>query len=237
MPCRSVHVCVHACVCVCVCVRIATPACDWVALRCCAGDCRVAQGQCPDQARPSHQQGVGRPVCGDRAGEGVSRAHGAGGVTHTRTRTHTRCSQAHVQHAALARPLPVAHSRSSLAATAGCCAPSCRARGQRVAEVYAQQCAEVQDAELPPAAATQLVGHMLGLLAEGLPAAQVCAAVGGSVAAARTPGHVVLCALLAAACLCVCPLDCAAASPPPPTHTHTGLRPSGHAAVSTRGCV
>lgn len=44
---------------------------------------------------------------------------------------------------------------------------------QRVSDVYAQQCAEVADASLPAAAATELVGHMLQLQAEGLPAAQV----------------------------------------------------------------
>lgn len=48
---------------------------------------------------------------------------------------------------------------------------------QRVGEVYAQQCREVQDPQLPADTATALVGHMLALQAEGLPAAQVGRAV------------------------------------------------------------
>jgi hypothetical protein len=44
---------------------------------------------------------------------------------------------------------------------------------QRVSEVYEQQCADVQDPQLPVDAATQLVGHMLNLQAEGLSVAQV----------------------------------------------------------------
>jgi hypothetical protein len=44
---------------------------------------------------------------------------------------------------------------------------------QRVSEVYEQQCADVQDPQLPVEAATQLVGHMLSLQAEGLSVAQV----------------------------------------------------------------
>lgn len=46
-------------------------------------------------------------------------------------------------------------------------------RTQRVSAVYDQQCAEVQDPSLPPDSASQLVGHMLALQAEGLPHAQV----------------------------------------------------------------
>lgn len=44
---------------------------------------------------------------------------------------------------------------------------------QRVSVVYEQQCREVQDPQLPADTATQLVGHMLALQAEGLTAAQV----------------------------------------------------------------
>lgn len=44
---------------------------------------------------------------------------------------------------------------------------------QRVADVYAQQCREVQDPQLPADTATQLVGHMLALQAEGVTPAQV----------------------------------------------------------------
>jgi hypothetical protein len=49
----------------------------------------------------------------------------------------------------------------------------CYAVLQRVSDVYEQQCREVQDPQLPADTATQLVGHMLALQAEGLTAAQV----------------------------------------------------------------
>lgn len=51
-----------------------------------------------------------------------------------------------------------------------CCCCCCL---QRVSEVYEQQASDVQDPQLPVESATQLVGHMLNLQAEGLTVAQV----------------------------------------------------------------